>query len=362
MLDSKMLDVAIGLILLYLLISLICSAFTEVVSRVLNLRSKFLKLGIQQMLADPSMAAKLLDHPLVKGLEEPSPNSAISNAFRAFSRLIGGGAGQGIPSYLPAGIFRSSLVDELIKLAPDGAAALTATNASTALTLTKLRQGIEQLGAADPPPGATAPQIADTLAQRALRDALRSLMRGAGDDLAKAQQSIEHWFDDTMDRVSGWYKRHVRWVLLPAALVVVCALNADTVSFGETLWQNQAVRDQVVALAGKTVTNPSGETLEGLPSTAGKQKTLSKDLREGLSDLQLIGWQTDDSVDGDPRKVPSNFDEWLFKAAGLAITLFAVQHGANFWFDLLKKAVNVRSSGTVPAKSESVPTGGGAAT
>jgi hypothetical protein len=40
------------------------------------------------------------------------------------------------------------------------------------------------------------------------------------------------------------------------------------------------------------------------------------------------------------------------KAAGIAITGLATMQGAPFWFDILKKLINVRSSGVKPEDKE----------
>ena len=39
------------------------------------------------------------------------------------------------------------------------------------------------------------------------------------------------------------------------------------------------------------------------------------------------------------------------KLGGLVLTVIAVQMGSNFWFDALKKLVNMRTAGPPPAAS-----------
>src|SRR5215211_9020344 len=68
---STVLDVAIGLVFVYLLLSLICSAITEGIARVFAMRSGTLKEGIRNLLSGPGdvdYAQKLYDHPLISGL------------------------------------------------------------------------------------------------------------------------------------------------------------------------------------------------------------------------------------------------------------------------------------------------------
>jgi hypothetical protein len=93
-LDSKILDVAMGVILMYLAISLICSALTEGISRIFKLRSEFLMRGITRLLQDPDLAKDVMAHPLITGMQE---NGLVATA---------GVTKKTMPSYLAANIFR----------------------------------------------------------------------------------------------------------------------------------------------------------------------------------------------------------------------------------------------------------------
>jgi hypothetical protein len=65
--------------------------------------------------------------------------------------------------------------------------------------------------------------------------------------------------------------------------------------------------------------------------------------KAGIDDaksLQIpLGWQT----------APDDAGGWLLKLLGWLITVFALSFGAPFWFDVLGKVVNMRSSGPKPA-------------
>ena len=330
MFESGVIDVAIGIALLYLLISVMCSAFTEAISRFLNLRAKFLVLGIRQMMSNASLADDVLTHPLVTGIKEPEAMSFPSHAFRWLSKVSGGGMGQGFPSYLGSSTFRASLVDQIVGLTQQGQDLLRNTSATAEQTLAALRAGVDSLSEGVDPKTTNLGEVARLNLQRTLR----TLLRDAGDDLTKAQTVLERWFDQSMERVSGWYKRNVRWFLIAAAVFIVGALNADTVRIGISLWQDQAVRAQVVALAGNAASQ------EFPPDTA--------PLRNGLTDLKLIGWRSNDPGFSDPRELPDTSEGWIYKLGGLLLTIVAVQQGANYWFDLLKKLINVRGAGAPP--------------
>src|ERR1041384_7900481 len=83
---STLLEVAIGLVFVSLLLSLLCSAFNELINAVLKLRAKDLEKGIRRLLSDPELAASFFDHPLVKPLYEDRKPSYIP--ARTFSLAL----------------------------------------------------------------------------------------------------------------------------------------------------------------------------------------------------------------------------------------------------------------------------------
>ncbi|CAA9454426.1 MAG: Piwi domain protein [uncultured Rubrobacteraceae bacterium] len=77
MFGSEILEVAIGVGVLYLVLSLVCSAITEAVARAFAMRSGTLRSGIRNLLCDPhgeGLARDFYDHPLVKGLYRQKMN------------------------------------------------------------------------------------------------------------------------------------------------------------------------------------------------------------------------------------------------------------------------------------------------
>jgi hypothetical protein len=71
MFGSAILDTAIGLIFVYLIVSLIVSAANELLAALFKLRAKNLLLGIQELLQDPStegLVTSFYKHPLIAGL------------------------------------------------------------------------------------------------------------------------------------------------------------------------------------------------------------------------------------------------------------------------------------------------------
>jgi hypothetical protein len=260
---------------------------------------------------------------LRKSLDPKGAGSSASSAITAdklkSSSLVMSvtpeGAKKGLPSYLAPQTFSLALLD---LLAPGDGQVTTVDEVKRALN--------------DLPPGhpAKAP-----LTRAAIE---------AGNDLAAFRAGVERWFNDSMARVSGWYKRRVqRWMLVYAAALTIL-LNVDTVAIAKTLWNQDTVRQSVVAHAQA-------------------QGSTGAEARKEVSDIKTlgipIGWTFNkDEVDhkSDPRRWPGTDTGGLFlKLLGLAFTTGALSLGAPFWFDLLNNIARLRSTGERPSTTSPPP-------
>ncbi|MCK4645140.1 MAG: hypothetical protein KAU46_02715 [Candidatus Aminicenantes bacterium] len=292
MFGSLILEVVIGIIFVYLLLSLICSAINEFISMVLSRRSKNLEAGIQNLLSDPgnkSLVKDFYDHPLIKGLQQKGKK----------------------PPYIPSRTFALVLMDII---AP-----------------------------ADPSTGSRALEyVRDSVAKLSnshIKQVLLLFMDEAENNLNKAREFLENWYDDAMERVSGWYKRKTQVIILCLSIAISVAFNADTLMIANTLSRDAAIRASVVAAAENIRRQPLSSEQE--PAWKQLEKLQGKLLEHELP----IGWS---QVSGDSREVPRNFPAWVKKILGLLFTAIAVSLGAPFWFDMLNKFVNLRSSGIQP--------------
>lgn len=288
------LDVALGLIFVYLVLALVCSALNETISSVFSWRATFLREGVANLL-DPEdhgngqeLTKKLYAHPILNALIRPvSRNEKLR-----------------YPAYLPARVFASALLDF------DGTGA---------------KRSVEE--AINAVPSAQA------------RKALMTLWIDANGDAVAFRRAVESWFDDAMERVSGWYRRRVHLVMWVLAIAVTVVLNVDTVRIADHLWKDKTVRAVVVA----RTENPPPSATQAPPVTAVATSV------DKLKELELpIGWSAETR--------PSDGWDWFLtvwrKAIGLLLTAAALTLGAPFWFDLLGKVARVRSAGVRPEKAE----------
>ncbi|HEY2462274.1 MAG TPA: hypothetical protein VGI16_15805 [Candidatus Acidoferrum sp.] len=292
MFGSQVLEVVVGLTLIYLAMSIACSGIKEVIASAFALRAKTLERTIRNMLQGSSndYAAKIFGHPLIASSAPEGKK----------------------PSYIASRAFASALFDVL---APP--------NATQPRTIESLRASVAL--------------ISDVK----LRDTLLGLIDSAQCNLDVAREKVEHWFDDTMQRISGWYKRMAQKIIFATGLALCLLANADSLMIVKELWSDQALRSAVVAQAQQRIQIGSAVGSCGSQSSLG---CVVKEVRE--ANAPPIGWARNA---GDVRNLPREFWGVALKIVGILLTAFAIMLGAPFWFDLLNKLINVRLSGDPPA-------------
>jgi hypothetical protein len=101
MFGSNVLDVAIGVIFVFLFLSLTCTVINEAISSVINKRGKNLFEGVKNLLNDPEftgLAQQVYNHGMVDSISRDAANPAKLNR---------------LPSYMPAANFSLALLDIL---------------------------------------------------------------------------------------------------------------------------------------------------------------------------------------------------------------------------------------------------------
>jgi hypothetical protein len=158
--------------------------------------------------------------------------------------------------------------------------------------------------------------------------ALSSLFATAGKDVKTFEAMIEQWYVDAMDRLSGYYKRWTKWMLLGLSVIVVVLFNVNTLLIAQRLYTNVTLRSAIVQEAGQTTANPATSS-DDLGTSIAKVKTLP------------VGWNADNW----------NPDDLVYAIIGWLVSIGAVSLGAPFWFDLLNRFNSLRSTGPPPPKN-----------
>jgi hypothetical protein len=156
----------------------------------------------------------------------------------------------------------------------------------------------------------------DAVADPQVRRALQGLYARARGDLAQFQRLIAGWFDNAMQRLSGSYKRRQLLISFLISLLLAILFNIDSIALFRTLWQQPQLAAHISA-APAALDAATLRQLWALP----------------------IGWSS----------FPPVLDTaFALQAAGWLVTASTTLFGAPFWFDLLQRAVQLRSTGTRP--------------
>ncbi|MFC5864898.1 hypothetical protein ACFPT7_21500 [Acidicapsa dinghuensis] len=295
MFNSNILDVAIGLVFLFLMLSLICSAANEILEIAWKQRSKQLERGIKELLGDNdnALVSAIYSHGLINGLFRGTYQTASRNGT--------------LPSYIPAKNFAMALID-------------------------LMRTGTVELS----------PNV---------KEAVRAFGQVSDSDLVGLQQHLEDWYNCAMDRVSGWYKRRSQTVIVVLAILVTVLLNADCVQVAKRLSTDPNLRQTAVQLAVGADKNHLAATTDEAATTQQSALAAIGNIQKNIGALDgiglPIGWQpsSDRSIAG---FFPEAGQHWL----GWLLTVLAISLGAPFWFDVLNKIIVVRSTVKPTEKSK----------
>ena len=267
------------------MLSLVASVVKEWISTLFGLRAKNLRKGIQTLIGD-DYATKLYGHPLVSTLAREKK----------------------LPSYIGSGTFASALVD-LLAHGEDG----------------KPTTGMEDKAAG----------FVDNVSDDpVLGPALRALSSAGAKTVADLRSEIAAWFDESVNRVSGWYRRRTQMIILAIGAVVTVSANASTVHVVRDLWRDDALRYAVAQ--------------EAIAAASRTQSPDSLEVPDAILSSFPLGWKGEDPF-GRKDEIPDwTWGTLVAHVMGWFFTAAAVSLGAPFWFDLLSRVAKLRGTGGRP--------------
>lgn len=328
MLNFPALDVALGLLFLYFMLAVVCSAVNEAIASWLRWRAQDLERGVWELLRDPVQGSaaleKLKQHPLIEPMLHPENKGVAAASPPLEAGRPKTSRKTDFPSYIPSRTFVTAL------LGFEQKAVSVAENVDVREALRKVDQSIKKIPS------------------ERVQQALTSLLHNAQGDAVAFRRSAEQWYDDHMERVSGWYRRRIQKILWLLAFLVAFTLNADSLQIAKRLWVEPSVRAALVNQAESVSNRPAEETnpaaeLDSLPVPLGWHLASARDDPQGFPFYQK--W--------------SMFWALLSKLIGLSLTAVAITFGAPFWFDTLSKLARLRNTGAPPPASDAVRHGEG---
>jgi hypothetical protein len=424
---SEIIEVVIGVLFVFIVFSIAVMQIQEWVAGILSLRAKNLEKSIRRMLAETNQKdgdgifEKLYDNQLIKGMSKrgfigirkPSyipdktfskamfdifvtagkENSLIKNTIKALEELR-----KNLPVEL-TNLITATDLDPLLELAEEIAEGKETPN--------KLDEGIKKLKPENPDVEkllrthiqsnieyfqqnekaedylkegiakiVTGNEQLNNLMNSFMYDAEVFLKHGEN-ALVAFRTELETWFNSTMDRSSGWYKRNAQIISIIIGLVLAILVNVDTLNIANTLWREPTLRQVIVAEAKSLTAEefPQDEETDQPDSP----EVMVEELQEKLTDLDFpVGWNylpLEDKqvcslkyISGDkyiwgvphngnclvPKDSPEDPVGLISKILGWLVTAVAASFGASFWFDLLKKIMNVRTSGAIPESTDQI--------
>lgn len=280
MFNSPALDVAISLVFIFLLYSLLATSIKEAIATFLGLRARMLKTGIiDGMLSDTPtrkwwesfgvwIKENFLDifNIIRSKREKDEDKKKIGDKFYEHPIIRNYGSSRLFPysSYIPAANFSTVLVDvlkkEFEKRLPEIAAYKRSLSSYMDISgetleqsllystdMVKCKELIEYYGrcyAANRKPSMS-------VIDKDTWHILNLHLRNSSFDLEKFKKNLESWFDDSMDRVSGWYKRQTQVILFVIGLSLAVIFNVDTIEITGKLSNDKDARDKLVLMAEK---------------------------------------------------------------------------------------------------------------
>ncbi len=332
------LDVAIGVIFLVLIFSLFAGAILEAISGIFNLRARVVFHGLRRMLGNEAFDG-FWKHPLIEGLK--GPNNRFTGWLDGASET-----GKRNPSEIEPKLFAKAVLAHLRNRADARAEDLPD-------VIRKVRS-----------------KALDT-AQNELEVRVAAVLEGVKEDAENLAEQVETaliaWYDATRDRFAGWYVRRTQWILCLIGLIMAVGTNTDPIRYGQELRTNDALRAQVIVMADEMA---ALEDLEDVRTTLGlsdgtKNNETLKQIREDVENriaelterLDTLGatagwqhcdkdgywatcvWDTANPMSEVYPDIPNPIFGWVLMTLGVML-------GSQFWLDLLRTFMSVRSAAT----------------
>lgn len=346
MFGSIALDVVTGMVLIYLLYSLLATILGEMISSWLGIRAKLLRRAIERMLNDGydidkdklgfkklrkqvgdfflheykdfenSLAGRFYNYPSIKYISEGSKK--FLSPF-----------GSGKPSYITKKTFSQTMI-HLLRTKGGGISDIDKIDFCLKFNTLHIQ-----------------PQ---TLSY------FRNLFTDAGGDINAFDNALQKWFEDTMDRTTGWYKRKLRLILFIMGFIIAVSFNVDSISVASKLTKDKVAREQLVQLSvaasdtGSSIYHALKQT-QDTTITDSLARTGFRNVMQSVNDAnQILGTGWERKRLGEILRVALSF--WKLPFWGFILTALALSLGAPFWFDLLQKLVALRSAGIKPEEKD----------
>lgn len=319
MFNNVVLDVTIGLVFIYLLYSLLATAINEFIAMIFAYRHRMLEKGIEQMLDGKNYSYYWWDKVfnwlkwifgffiLKKSFKQNKlaaknlkrnrylTNNIINNEKTSkekksghyiYRRKLNGKAELFARNIINHPLYRRKSEQSILFKKP---AYLTASAFSDIL--------FDVLSNRQSKTGAT-PILMDTIKKFVntkiknnddLKNILNIYIEQANGDVQKFKLLLEDWFDDSMNRVSGWYKRQATKILFLIGLVLAFTFNVSTIEIVHKLSVNKDLREATAQVATRYVQSKNTQEVKlKAKNDSVNQYFTKKEAEQRLKDIKTF--------------------------------------------------------------------------
>ncbi len=281
---AAIVEVIVGMIFVYILLSILVTELNSFLSRAMRMRARNLRNTLDGIIQDPVMRAKVYTHPLIQLVKaDPVPPNRRITELEA-QKIAG--AAIGTVDWIEPATF-VDVVIKTVKVESDqqifgdlinivdgmpagperrGLRLMVNRVVSTGNGLPELRQSLrfvqhrrarsalsdvlnqidDQMGQLGLQPTNEAAVMAGVLQQDNpyFRNALSAVMASA-QTVDEVRANLENWFNSAMTRASASYAAKMKTLSVFVALTIALSVNIDTLHIARTLWEDPIRRQQI---------------------------------------------------------------------------------------------------------------------
>ena len=339
---DAILEVAIGLVFVWLILSGTTMEAQNVFGRIFQTRASFLKKAILDMFGgNEEYVDAFYAHPAIEKLNR-------KGFFNRTKR----------PDYIPNPVFAEVAIEVLFNLGVD-----EKNRKADSASLGAMIDQVEKINKENAKLGHSLRHLMPQFNGNEIVSTARDFEEKAGE----IRKNAEKWFDKTMISASFWYKEKAQLTAFIIGFLIALVINVDTITIAQQLWRDPTMRQTLVAQAASM-------EVDGEPVPVGDIETYYEEINlpvgwhtELLATTSCPGFSIQSNsiivaMDGGCYQVSNMpaFNDgwgWLLKVIGLTMSAFAAMQGAPFWFDMIDKILRIsgKSKGKDEDKGDSAP-------
>lgn len=321
-----LLDIAIGLTLIYTFLSLLASELTEFLATLLRWRASQLQQGIMLLLGEAvnfKPDSDAFKNSITGKLYSSSLIASITQQSRRYRRFVG-------PSYIPSRVFADALIEVLQTL--EAEPQFGAKNVDQPLS--ELAQLLTQIESSNQVPA----QLKANL--RRLAKSAQTQTQQTELQMQRFKHEIALWYEQSMDRLSGVYRRNVKIMTILVGSILAVLINADSLFMLRRISENTATRSVIIDNALQ---------IQGCETDLSSVQCMAQ-LDTLLDETTIpIGWHPVNFRQQFPQQ---SFIDIVRAIVGWILTGIAISMGSRFWFQILEQFIQVRETGEKPTEAD----------